>query len=338
MAEIEHDNPLVRALAQAPLFDALSWAELKEIVAHPSVRLEAVPEGEPVFNVGDAPDAFYVIAEGEFEIIGKKDELTPDGFVDDKDHRLNLLFPGEFFGDIGVRYDERRPVHVRAVEESSVLRFDAGYFIELIDFYPWLADRLDTLGLKIEERSIRNFEGQGDDEAIIVYTRRHWMALLASLTQSLFVTILPVLVLFGCVASSAFIARLSDTQSFIDVLTNRANLLSSAFVLSMLLIIFLFWVAIVLWKVIDWRNDYLIVTNERIIYIDVLLFFRNERYEIPLNKVQNVNLTELNPISEYFGYGTLVVDSAAQSSSRVMTARVSSGAITSSIHRLAAKL
>lgn len=66
----------------------------------------------------------------------------------------------------------------------------------------------------------------------------------------------------------------------------------------------------ILWLVVDWLNDYFVVTTKRIVHREKVLLIREQRFETPLDKVQNVN-TDSKLLGNLLGFGELVVDTAA---------------------------
>jgi uncharacterized membrane protein YdbT with pleckstrin-like domain len=75
----------------------------------------------------------------------------------------------------------------------------------------------------------------------------------------------------------------------------------------------------IVWEGLDWSNDYYIVTNKRVIQIDEVFLLKYERYEAPLNKIENVNVKHITPFEErLFGYGEVEIATAAQGEARVL--------------------
>lgn len=67
------------------------------------------------------------------------------------------------------------------------------------------------------------------------------------------------------------------------------------------------------WEYEDWRNDVYIVTNERIIDIRKKpLFFAEDRREASLDNVQNVDVIIPGPLAYLFGYGSVIIQTAAE--------------------------
>ncbi|MGH2543337.1 MAG: cyclic nucleotide-binding domain-containing protein, partial [Ardenticatenaceae bacterium] len=131
-------------LSKQPLLDVLYEEDLAEILplAHPGT----FERDEVVFREGEEARNFYLITDGQFEV--RREEA-------DGEHRINLLYPGEFFGDIALLHDVPRAATVRAVDDSEVLYFTKEAFFRLLDTYPILDRRLELLGAEIERRTLQ---------------------------------------------------------------------------------------------------------------------------------------------------------------------------------------
>jgi hypothetical protein len=70
---------------------------------------------------------------------------------------------------------------------------------------------------------------------------------------------------------------------------------------------------LVLWaayKTLDWSDDWLALTNRRLILMDKHLFLRESRREVPIDRVQNVTAEYPNSLGVGLDYGDLRVDTA----------------------------
>ena len=114
----------VAARPYTPLFSEVGAESFAYLVDQ--VALLEVEEGGEVFHEGDAPDALYVVAEGQLEVVA---EGPPRG-------RVGLLGDGDFFGEIGLLSDVPRQRTVRALEPSRLLVLDRRLVADLVDGDP----------------------------------------------------------------------------------------------------------------------------------------------------------------------------------------------------------
>ena len=67
---------------------------------------------------------------------------------------------------------------------------------------------------------------------------------------------------------------------------------------------------VALYRFLDWLNDTYEVTTRAVIHSEKRLFLSAERYEIPLQQIQNVNI-RVGVIGRYLGFGNVDIDTAA---------------------------
>jgi len=111
------DAWLARALPRLP----------KEALVHATQRSQTVrfDDGQHIFRQGDVPDRFYVIAEGEAEVVRHA--------AGGAEKVVATLHPGDFFGEIGLLTEARRNASVRAKGQLGVLALDFKDFQEIME-------------------------------------------------------------------------------------------------------------------------------------------------------------------------------------------------------------
>ena len=106
--------------------------------------------GEVLANQGGPADKFFVVVEGELEVVRAEE--------DQEETVLATLGPGHFFGDVAILHDRPRTATVRATRESSVLRMDRAAFKQMV---------AQSLGATAEfDQVVRARLGADDDDAI----------------------------------------------------------------------------------------------------------------------------------------------------------------------------
>jgi CRP-like cAMP-binding protein/membrane protein YdbS with pleckstrin-like domain len=130
-----------------------------------------------------------------------------------------------------------------------------------------------------------------DDLPLPFKVRRHWII---PVTRILPPVLFAALVLVFVVAGAA--AGLTSGL--------QGLLLAVGIVLVVILAFF------AVYRFADWLNDTYEVTNEAIIHTEKNLFFSEERYEIPLQQIQNVNIF-VSILGQQLGYGNVGIDTAA---------------------------
>jgi serine phosphatase RsbU (regulator of sigma subunit) len=119
-----------RLLAQVSLFKNLPEAELKRLSTE--LPVEELPAGTVLFQEGDCGDLFYIIIEGEFEVL--QSAGTPDERV------IAVRGPGDFFGELSLfNPDGMRTATVRAKGNARLWAMTRDQFDELIRRQPTMA-------------------------------------------------------------------------------------------------------------------------------------------------------------------------------------------------------
>ncbi|MBK9713462.1 MAG: SpoIIE family protein phosphatase [Kouleothrix sp.] len=117
-------------IAQVPLFATLPIEELARLTAQ--LREIIFSHGTVLFHEGDLGDRFYIVIEGELEII--KALGTSSEFV------LDARGPGEFVGEMSLlNRDGLRSASVRARGRTRTLEVTRDDFEALLQHYPSLA-------------------------------------------------------------------------------------------------------------------------------------------------------------------------------------------------------
>ncbi|NJN17577.1 MAG: ATP-binding cassette domain-containing protein [Oscillochloris sp.] len=118
-----HDGEVVNEYIMRALprlgFEQLAWVQ-----SHVEVRHYAT--GQPIIQAGDHSDGFYIITDGEVEVLLPQPD-SPDMLVD----RLNS---GQFFGELGLLNGRHRRATVRAAGSNvAVAILDPNEFFELLN-------------------------------------------------------------------------------------------------------------------------------------------------------------------------------------------------------------
>jgi len=114
---------LIRFLLQAPLFERLTHAELATVVR--ILRVERYADGQVIFREDSPGDSWCVLYEGT-ALVTKAVRLGPA-------RELARLEPPSCFGEMAILDRGPRSATVRAIGETTVLRFPAEPFDELLE-------------------------------------------------------------------------------------------------------------------------------------------------------------------------------------------------------------
>jgi len=141
--------------------------------------------------------------------------------------------------------------------------------------------------LMVGKEARRKYPWLQPGETVAYFSRRHWIAFIGKIVAT--IIFLVFMLVFAFVGSA-----LPGVQLWV---------VTTVLVLSVLAIIAL------IWGYIDYRNDWLVVTNRRVVYQEKLLFVHVWRKEAPLESIQSLDFLR-GLIGRYLGFGTLIVRTA----------------------------
>jgi CRP-like cAMP-binding protein/uncharacterized membrane protein YdbT with pleckstrin-like domain len=277
----------VEQLAQIPLFsllDAQALAHVAPLFHRVRYRL-----GGLLFSQGDPGDAFYVLAEGML----RARHVDARG----RERVLDYFQPPGSFGETsllaGIQHDTTLDVFS---DTAEVLILPKNKFDALLDEHPEIKKNLNIRPDIRQKLASRTFKWLSDGEIVVVNTRRHLYALA---TMLLFPAIIAVTLLIIAVLASAINAVSAGAFALLPQV-------SAAF-----FVFFVVWTVLLFgWNIIDWSNDYFIVTNKRVIHFEKTIWFFEEREEAPIEQVADVQESALGVMARLLGFSDVRVETA----------------------------
>jgi hypothetical protein len=273
----EHDVVSIGSfLVREPLFQGLTRDEYRWVADR--CKIVSFTQGSVILEEGTEADAFYIVYSGKVSKF----------FVEENEEEVvSILSLGEHFGDDTLIKGDEEPYTVRAQEDVKVLKIDEDDFYEILDEFPQIEKRLKTTS-KSREATERYTTGWlHPDEVIQFAVRRHFFFLLRAL-------ILPSLFLGISLAVSLYFYLIGNEN--IEWMLYLSLLLSFGGFL---------WL---IWRTLDWRNDYFLVTNERVVHLEKVIAFYDSRVEAPLSSIIAVDVLR-SFFGQIFDYGDVSVRS-----------------------------
>ncbi len=266
------NNQRAAFLDKMHLFSGLDLTQLGVIGAQ--LTEKEVSAGTVIIKRGEKPDGFYMIYKG-------KAKVTAPG-PENKDKQLATLYPGDYFGEEALFENRNRVANVIASEHCTLLFISREGFEVLLSQYEKLRPNFQV---SIKSRKLArstNFKWLGKNEVIYFIARRHKIRLY----QALVAPVLSMLVPIGL---------------FVTGIISQAT---TPYALGVIALIgALGWG---LWQIIDWSNDYYIVTNQRVIWLEKIVFLYDSREEAPLGTILSVGV-ESDALGHILNYGNVIV-------------------------------
>ena len=138
-------------LAQTPLFAQLEPANLHAIVQR--LVLQHVPAGEPIYRLGDASDAMFLVDQGEVELTAENES----GVLQE----LARVGVGSFFGAMSLLTGEDRLENATAIRNTNLWVLYRTDLQELVGLHPAIGSALDqAVSARISGRQDSMDEGR----------------------------------------------------------------------------------------------------------------------------------------------------------------------------------
>ncbi len=119
----------VNLLWKIPMFDFLEAEALDHLYS--LTESEKYSKGEYIFMECDPPKKLYIVTSGEVKLL----KQTESG----REMIVELIYPGELFGDEAVFDGEPYPMTAQALENTELLSIKRGDFLSFLREYPDLA-------------------------------------------------------------------------------------------------------------------------------------------------------------------------------------------------------
>lgn len=233
-----------------------------------------VPKDGVVFKQDNKADSFYLIYGGSVRIVRRQKK---------REIQLARLVREDYFGEIALVEKRRRSATVVALVDTLLLVLSRQDFEKL---YKQKPDLKLNLEVAIRSRQLARsllFKWLRPDEVVYFLARKHPVILYQNLGLPILALLVPSGLFYGWFAlAPLFIVGLAAWVSLIAVIG---------------------WI---MWLIVDWGNDYYIVTNQRVVWLEKVVGIYDSRQESPLSTIVSVGI-EANPLGRVLDYGDVIV-------------------------------
>jgi uncharacterized membrane protein YdbT with pleckstrin-like domain len=258
-------------LRKIHLFHDLSDDEI-QVIAQRCVEA-FYDTGEIIFEQGSKAESFFIIYKGKVRLVRRRDG---------KEEQLTMLVDNDYFGELALISNRSRSATATAMLPTTLLVLSRRDFDELLRKNPKLKPNLDmTIHSRLLARKLQ-FKWLRPDEVVYFLARKHPILLYEAM-------VLPALVLLVPIGGA-----------FWSLLTGAVTPL----VLGGL--IFLADLGWAVWRAIDWSNDYYVVTNQRVVWLEKVIGLYDSRQEAPLSGILSVGV-ETEMVGRLLDYGNVIV-------------------------------
>lgn len=151
VARLDRDAKRV-ALLSSPLFEAMNPVELEEVLRLSSER--RVTRGASIFQKGDEGSSMMAVLAGRVRVSSVS--------VEGREITLNVIDPGEVFGEIALLDGKPRSADCTAIEETMLLVLERRHFLPFLQRHESLylrliavlCDKLRNTSMALEELAL----------------------------------------------------------------------------------------------------------------------------------------------------------------------------------------
>ena len=261
----------VAFLKKIHLFSGMSDEELNDVAQ--ALVVEPFKEGDTIVKQGSRGDTFYLIYRGQVKVIrghGKQERV------------LAQLVPQDFFGEEELFTKGVREASIIAVNDGDLLVLHHSKLSELLKSAPKLKPNFEEVITTHRLWRRLHFKWVRPNEVVYFLARKHPIVLWRSLVLPLISLTVPA----GVAAWGAF--------------TGANWIFALAF---LFILVIAGWVV---WQVLDWGNDYYIVTSQRVVWMEKVIGIFDSRQEAPLSTILSVGV-ETDAVGRILDYGNVIV-------------------------------
>lgn len=273
----------VGLVGQLPIFAAFSSLQKRQVAGYFSYN--HYPSNHLLIQQNEHADSMWVLMPNSRAVIRALDASGQ--------HLTNTAVTGPtFFGETALLGEIAQDSTVEADANSDWLRlhwrdFERCDEVDPADLRAMLKIKSSKQPKMVGKEARSKYPWLQVGESVVYFSRRHWVAFLRKNAATLvFLALLLILLAIALI--------LPGTQVWL-IAANIVLVIMTAVALA--------------WGIADYRNDWLVVTNRRVVYQEKLLFVHVWRKEAPLEQIQSVDFRR-TIWGRWLGYGTLVVQTA----------------------------
>ncbi len=136
----------------------------------------------------------------------------------------------------------------------------------------------------------RNFKGQLPDEAIVCFTRKHWVQLFPYIFTALLVCVFAL-----------YLPFLVGRKELEPLLTSGGFFVLSSIIIGAIT----YALHYIFTKIFNYYLRIILITNQRVIDLNKTLFINDQRLTIMLSEIQDISMERMGIMQTIFNYGTI---------------------------------
>ncbi len=271
----DNRQQIISLLKKLKLFDGLDDVLLEQAAAF--VRPVSLKEGEAL-HLSGVNTPFYIVVMGKVRYTNLKKGNNGESYI---------LKQGDFFGADQIFSGREKTFNLIATKPALLFGFKVEELRALLNAIPALTANIKKQLAWYNLIRSKPFSWLGEEETVKVICRKHPAYLLVVELAPLAVAWIGVFVILS--------ATLVATASFRLALGWLGAAIATASA---------FWA---IWRFFDWRNDFYVITDERIVWLERTIGLYDSRQEAPLVAIKSGE-TKSGLVGRWFGFGDVITE------------------------------
>jgi len=230
----------------------------------------------PIYEKGAAAEKFFFVISGTVSLFMEEGE---------EQYLVNSCQPGNYFGFEVLSKQSLRLTYAKASSDVLVLAIPLRMIQKINEQFPFFQTQF-TLQLQSLDFLIKKpMDWLQDDEVVHYINREHSLILITRMLKPI-ILMLALLIVAG-------------------VLFNASVLTTSMMIWigSILGVLGIGWA---IWNALDWMNDFYVITNQRVVFLEKIALIYDSRKETPLSAILSIT-KQIQLIGRLYQYGDVVL-------------------------------
>ncbi len=263
----------VSLLKKVHLFNGLSDERLT-VLAEKMGEL-SYENAQELYPLGDKADAMFLVLRGGVKVTRRSSQKPPP--------QPDRYTAGDYFGLEPAFKRPRREAKAEVEAKTTLLVIKTPEILELIKESQHFKYTLQVVDTSRKNSAQLRFKWLQPDETLYLVARKHFIVLYEMLLAPVFVLLVPLFFLFlwGLAPESLVPPTLAGLTGLLDAL----------------------WIV---WQVVDYGNDFYIITNRRIVWLEKVIGLYDSRQESPISQILS-GTVETGFLGRILDFGEVVV-------------------------------
>ncbi len=269
------NQQIINLLKNISLFNGLDDVELDRVAA--DVHPITLKEGETL-PIGGKESPLYLVAMGKARYTVRKKRDDGQSWV---------LRHGDFIGADQILRGRPQAFNLVAMKPTLLFSFQPDSLRLLLNSFPVLTQNIKKQLSWYNLVRSKPFDWLGEEETVKVICRKHPAYLLV-------VEFTPLVIAWIGIAIILAASQIAPASFRLAVGWFGAAMVGGAAL----------WAV---WRYFDWGNDYYVVTDERVVWLERTLGLYDSRQEAPLVAIKSGE-TKSGPVGRMMGFGDIVIE------------------------------